>query len=263
VAPVTLLSTKGLSRHFGGLRAVDNVDFTLGEGEVRAIIGPNGAGKSTFVGLICGRIPPTAGRVIFEGRDITGLPAHRRVGLGIAYTFQITSIYGNLSVFDNVALAVQSSMRREGGVRPLASTTANSGGALRATGLTRASELQRRIGEALGRVGLTDRRDAKASTLSYGHQRLLEVAMGLALAPKLLILDEPTQGLSDAEIAGFCDLTRTIARQATVLLIEHNMDVVMELAERITVLNSGAILSEGTPAEIRADPAVQRAYLGT
>jgi branched-chain amino acid transport system ATP-binding protein len=263
VAAVTLLSTKGLSRHFGGLRAVDNVDFVLGEGEVRAIIGPNGAGKSTFVGLICGRIPPTAGRVIFEGRDITDLPAHRRVGLGIAYTFQITSIYGNLSVFDNVALAVQSSMRREGGVRPLASSAANLGGASRATGLTPASELQRRIGEALGRVGLMDRRDAKASTLSYGHQRLLEVAMGLALAPKLLILDEPTQGLSDAEIAGFCDLTRAIAGQATVLLIEHNMDVVMELAERITVLNSGAILSEGTPAVIRADPAVQRAYLGT
>jgi branched-chain amino acid transport system ATP-binding protein len=112
-------------------------------------------------------------------------------------------------------------------------------------------------------VGFAGRREAKASTLSYGHQRLLEVAMGLALAPKLLILDEPTQGLSEAEIAGFCDLTRTIAREATVLLIEHNMDVVMELAGRITVMNNGAILSEGTPAEIRADEAVRRAYLGT
>jgi branched-chain amino acid transport system ATP-binding protein len=263
---VTLLSTKGLSRHFDGLRAVDNVDLTLGVGEVRAIIGPNGAGKSTFVGLICGRIPPTAGRVIFEGRDITDLPAHRRVGLGIAYTFQITSIYGNLSVFDNVALAVQSSLRRqarEHGVTPFAPVVRPKPEPMEARGLTPSSELQRRVGEALGRVGLADRRDAKASTLSYGHQRLLEVAMGLALAPKLLILDEPTQGLSDAEIAGFCDLTRAIAREATVLLIEHNMDVVMELAQRITVMNNGAILSEGTPAEIRADPAVQRAYLGT
>ena len=134
---------------------------------------------------------------------------------------------------------------------------------MEARGLTPSSELQRRVGEALGRVGLAERRDAKASTLSYGHQRLLEVAMGLALAPRLLILDEPTQGLSDAEIAGFCDLTRAIAREATVLLIEHNMDVVMQLAGRITVMNTGAILSEGTPAEIRADPAVQRAYLGT
>jgi branched-chain amino acid transport system ATP-binding protein len=258
---VTLLSTTGLSRHFGGLRAVDNVSFELEQGEVRAIIGPNGAGKSTFVGLVCGRIAPTAGRIVFEGQDITDLPAHRRVGLGIAYTFQITSIYGNLSVFDNVALAVQSAMRREG-VRPLARSTSAKVAPAEARGLTPSSELDRRVADALSRVGLSDRGGAKASTLSYGHQRLLEVAMGLALAPKLLILDEPTQGLSDAEVAGFCDLIRAIARDATVLLIEHNMDVVMQLAGRITVMNNGAILSEGTPAEIRADAAVQRAYLG-
>ncbi|HWE18046.1 MAG TPA: ABC transporter ATP-binding protein [Hyphomicrobiaceae bacterium] len=246
MAALTQLSAVGLSRHFGGLRAVDDVSLELPQGEVRAIIGPNGAGKSTLVGLICGRILPTAGRIVFEGRDITDLPAHRRVGLGIAYTFQITSIFGNLSVLDNVALAVQSSLGR------------SRGSILRLD----AREMQRRVGAALDRVGLAVRRDAKASTLAYGHQRLLEVAMGLALAPKLLILDEPTQGLSDAEIAGFCDLTRSIAREATVLLIEHNMDVVMELAQRITVMSNGAILSEGTPAEIRADAAVQRAYLG-
>jgi branched-chain amino acid transport system ATP-binding protein len=123
--------------------------------------------------------------------------------------------------------------------------------------------MRRRVADALDRVGLSDRHAAKASTLSYGHQRLLEVAMGLALAPKLLILDEPTQGLSDAEIAGFCDLTRAIAGVATVLLIEHNMDVVMQLAQRITVMHNGSILAEGTPPDIRADPAVQRAYLGT
>jgi branched-chain amino acid transport system ATP-binding protein len=253
-----LLSTRSLSRHFGGLRAVDNVSFDLAQGEVRAIIGPNGAGKSTFVGLICGRIAPTAGRIVFEGRDITDLPAHRRVGLGIAYTFQITSIYGNLTAHDNVALAAQSAMQN--GVRPLASNGADSAAAGGPRGLT--PSLEQRVGDALARVGLDDRRAAKASTLSYGHQRLLEVAMGLALAPKLLILDEPTQGLSDAEIAGFCDLIRAIARQATVLLIEHNMDVVMQLAGRITVMSNGAILSEGTPAEIRSDEAVQRAYLG-
>jgi branched-chain amino acid transport system ATP-binding protein len=262
MAAVTLLATKGLSRHFGGLHAVDDVSFELAQGEVRAIIGPNGAGKSTFVGLICGRMAPTAGRVFFEGRDITDVPAHRRVRLGIAYTFQITSIYGNLSVFDNVALAVQSAMGREHGVRPLASIAANFGGASGARGLIPA-ELDRRVGDALDRVGLADRREARASTLSYGHQRLLEVTMGLALAPKLLILDEPTQGLSDAEIAAFCDLIRAIASDATVLLIEHNMDVVMQLAQRITVMSNGAILAEGTPAAIRADPAVQRAYLGT
>jgi branched-chain amino acid transport system ATP-binding protein len=247
VAAVTLLATQGLCRYFGGLRAVDGVSFELRQGEVRAIIGPNGAGKTTFVSLICGRILPSAGSISFEGRDISHLPAHRRVGLGIAYTFQITSIFGNLSVYDNVALAVQSSMRRAGGSMLWLDGTA----------------MARRIADALARVGLDDRSTAKASTLSYGHQRLLEVAMGLALTPKLLILDEPTQGLSDAEIAGFCDLTRAIAEQATVLLIEHNMDVVMELAGRITVMNNGTILSEGTPAEIRADEAVQRAYLGT
>jgi branched-chain amino acid transport system ATP-binding protein len=251
MAAATLLSTRGLSRHFGGLRAVDNVSFDLARGEVRAIIGPNGAGKSTFVGLICGRIAPTSGRIVFEGRDITDLPAHRRVGLGIAYTFQITSIYGNLSVYDNVALAAQSAMGRNGVGPLLAPAVVPASGP---------PSLEHRVADALSRVGLSDRHDAKASTLSYGHQRLLEVAMGLALAPKLLILDEPTQGLSDAEITGFCDLIRTIARVATVLLIE---DVVMQLAGRITVLNNGAILSEGTPAEIRADAAVQRAYLGT
>jgi branched-chain amino acid transport system ATP-binding protein len=259
MAAATLLSTRGLTRHFGGLRAVDNVSFDLAQGEVRAIIGPNGAGKSTFVGLICGRIAPTAGRIVFEGRDITDLPAHGRVRLGIAYTFQITSIYGNLSVYDNVALAAQSAIGN--GVRPLASDVPPDFATLAARGLTPYS-LDRRVADALSRVGLSDRHDAKASTLSYGHQRLLEVAMGLALAPRLLILDEPTQGLSDAEIAGFCGLIRAIARDATVLLIEHNMDVVMQLAGRITVLNNGAILSEGTPAEIRADEAVQRAYLG-
>src|SRR5262249_32290289 len=144
---------------------------------------------------------------------------------------------------------------------PLASSTARKSAAMEATGLT--PELQRRIGDALERVGLADRQNAKASTLSYGHQRLLEVAMGLALAPRVLIPDEPTQGLSDAEMGGFCDLIGAVAGDATVLLIEHNMDVVMELAGRITVMSNGAILAEGTPAEIRADEAVQRAYLGT
>lgn len=247
MAAVNLLKTDGLSRHFGGLRAVDDVNFSLDEGEIRAIIGPNGAGKTTFVSLICGRVAPSAGRIAFEGRDVTALPAFRRVGLGIAYTFQITSIFGNLTVFDNVALAVQTRMRRAGSAALWLDN----------------SELTAGVAGTLDRVGLSGRHDTKASTLSYGHQRLLEVAMGLALSPKLLILDEPTQGLSDAEIAGFCDLVRTIAEEATVLLIEHNMDVVMELARRITVMNSGRILAEGTPAEIRTDTAVQSAYLGS
>lgn len=246
MAAVSLLWTEGLSRRFGGLLAVADVNFTVPERQIRAIIGPNGAGKTTFVNLICGRVRPTRGRIVFAGEDITALPPHRRVARGIAYTFQITSVFGNLSVFDNVALAVQNHMQRG---RP----------PWRALDWV---ELAHRADDALNRVGLADRGKVKAAELSYGHQRLLEVAMGLALSPKLLILDEPTQGLSDAEIAGFCDLIRAVASEATVLLIEHNMAVVMELAEAITVMSQGRILAEGAPDAIRANEAVQQAYLG-
>jgi branched-chain amino acid transport system ATP-binding protein len=227
-----LLETRGLSKSFGGLKAVSDVNFRIERGEVRAVIGPNGAGKTTFVSLISGRIAPSAGTILFEGADVTALPAFRRVQKGIAYTFQITSIYANLSVAENVALAAH----QPGGKASL---------------------------EPLERVGLADRASQIAGTLAYGHQRLLEVAMGLALKPKLLILDEPTQGLSDAEIDNFIMLVREVAKNATVLLIEHNMPLVMELAHRITVLDRGMILAEGAPEDIRANAAVQAAYLGT
>jgi len=236
-----LLTTKGLSRHFGGLKAVDGVDFAVVPGEIRAIIGPNGAGKTTFVSLICGRVEPTSGSIVFDGQDITNMPPHRRVRQGIAYTFQITSVFAHLTAYDNVALPVQRTLadgRRHGAVHA-------------------------GVMSALSRVGLAGREQSIAGTLSYGHQRLLEVAMGLALKPRLLILDEPTQGLSDGEIENFISLVREIARDATVLLIEHNMPVVMELADRITVMNAGKILAEGTPAQIRANADVQHAYLGT
>ena len=227
-----LLETRGLSKSFGGLKAVSDVNFRVEKGEVRAVIGPNGAGKTTFVSLISGRIAPSAGTILFEGADVTALPAFRRVQKGIAYTFQITSIYANLSVAENVALAAH----QPGGKASL---------------------------DPLERVGLADRATQIAGTLAYGHQRLLEVAMGLALKPKLLILDEPTQGLSDAEIDNFIMLVREVAKNATVLLIEHNMPLVMELAHRITVLDRGMILAEGAPEDIRANAAVQAAYLGT
>ncbi len=243
---MTLLATADLSRHFGGVRAVEAVSFALDRGEIRALIGPNGAGKTTLVGMICGRTAPSSGRIAFEDRDITGLPPWKRVRRGIVYTFQITSVFANLSCFDNVALAVQRRL-----------SWAGKGGAAGHRALAECVE------ETLARVGLADRSGTTAGTLAYGHQRLLEVAMGLALAPKLLILDEPTQGLADDEIVGFCGLVRAIAGVATVLLIEHNMPVVMELAGRITVMDGGRILAEGTPAEVKADRAVQRAYLGT
>lgn len=233
---MSLLSARGLRRHFGGVSAVDGVDFDLQPGEIHALIGPNGAGKTTFVSLLSGRITPQAGRITLAGQDITRLPAHARVRLGLAYTFQITSIFPGLSVFDNVALAVQ-------------------GG--RAKGDIRAA-----VSKALAAVGMEDMGQDEAGTLSYGHQRLLELAMGLALEPQVLILDEPTQGLASGEIEGFKRLVRGLVPEVSVLLIEHNMDVVMDLATRITVLTSGRVLASGTPAEIRADKAVQEAYLG-
>jgi branched-chain amino acid transport system ATP-binding protein len=174
-----------------------------------------------------------------------------RVERGIVYTFQITSVFGNLTCFDNVALAVQRSQAH--GVKSRSRSLWRGGH----------GHLAHEVESALGRVGLASRAATPASTLSYGHQRLLELAMSLALRPKLLILDEPTQGLTEEEIAGICGLVREIARDATVLLIEHNMAVVMELADRITVMSNGSILAEGEPAEIKADPDVQRAYLGT
>ncbi len=215
-----ILSTRALSKSFGGLRAVHEVDFELPQGEIRALIGPNGAGKTTFVSMLIGRLAPSAGSVTFEGADVTGLAAHRRVARGMAYTFQITSIFSRLTAAENVALAAR---RRLGG----------------------------------------DRADQVAGDLSYGHQRLLEIAMGLAQRPRLLILDEPTQGLAESEIADFQRLIRALAQETTILLIEHNMSVVRALADRVTVLNFGEVLAEGTPAEIHANLAVQAAYLGT
>jgi len=239
MAAVEQLTATGLVKDFGGLRAVDVDAFTLNTGEIRAVIGPNGAGKTTFVSLLCGRLPPTAGQITFEGRDITRMPAHERVALGIAYTFQITSIFGNLSLYDNVALPAQRRVMLDGG-----------------------GDIRDRAMAALDRVGLADRAGEIASAQSYGHQRLLEVAMGLALGPKVLILDEPTQGLADSEIDDFIALIHDVSADATILLIEHNMPVVMALAEQITVLDQGRVLAEGPPEAIRADAAVQAAYLG-
>jgi branched-chain amino acid transport system ATP-binding protein len=187
-ASTALVTTHGLSRNFGGLKAVDQVDFTIMPGEVRALIGPNGAGKTTLVSLICGRLAPTSGSIEFAGKDITSLPAFRRVRRGIAYTFQITSVFANLTAWDNVALAAQRVHERHH--------------------RRSAHVLGQAITSALERTGLAERSDQLARHLAYGHQRLLEVAMGLALQPRLLILDEPTQGLSDDEVENFVALVK-------------------------------------------------------
>ncbi len=246
MAAVTLLETAALSRNFGGLRAVREVDFRLAKGEIRAIIGPNGAGKTTLVGMFSGRVRPSAGTIAFKGRDITRLRASARVMRGIVYTFQVTSIFGNLSCYENVALAAQRRLM----------------GAFAGRLALSEQRIAERAEAALGRVGLSAELEMLAGALPYGHQRLLEVAMGLALEPELLILDEPTQGLAQGEIAAFCDLIREIVKHTTILLIEHNVSVVLELADTITVMDRGAIIAEGTPGDIEANPEVQKAYLG-
>ena len=235
---MSLLSTKALSKNYAGLQAVSNVNFDLPEGQVRALIGPNGAGKTTFVGMLSGRIESSRGHVFFDGNEITGMPAHKRMGLGMAYTFQITSIFAKLSVHENVALAARRVVQGNKSV------------------------VHERIEDVLIKVRLADRAEQIAGDLSYGHQRLLEIGMGLAQSPRLFILDEPTQGLAETEIDDFIRLIQALSAETTILLIEHNMDVVMRTAHYITVLNFGETLAEGTPKAIRSNDAVQAAYLG-
>lgn len=239
MAAMNFLATRKLCKNYGGLAAVRDVDFELAEGEVHALIGPNGAGKTTLVGMLCGRIPSTSGRIFFLGREVTRIPAHRRIALGMAYTFQITSIFSRLSLYENVALAARRKLHAD------------------------RKAIDAEVGRALEMVGLSGKAMQTAGDLSYGHQRLLEIAMGIGQRPKLLILDEPTQGLSEGEIDNFMALVRDLSGETTILLIEHNMDVVMGAADRITVMNFGAILADGTPAEVRDNIAVQAAYLGT
>ncbi|MYG09319.1 MAG: ABC transporter ATP-binding protein [Rhodobacteraceae bacterium] len=238
MAPISHLSTKGLSKNFGGIKAIRNVDFDIPKGQIRALIGPNGAGKSTFVGMISGRIPPTTGEIYFADQNITSLPAHKRICLGIAYTFQITSVFSKLTVHENVALAV----RRNRQLKP--------------------NDVLEQVSSILDKVGLLDRANSEVRELSYGHQRLLEIAMGLGQEPSLFILDEPTQGLAESEVLEFITILKSMAGLTTILLIEHNMDVVMATAEFITVMNFGEILAEGTPDQIRLNEEVQLAYLG-
>ena len=234
---MALLEAHGLNKAFGGLTATDNVDLMVEQGTVHALIGPNGAGKSTLVNLLSGRIPPDAGRILLQGRDISHEPAHRRVQLGIAYTFQITSIFPNMTLEANVELAA---MVRH---NDPAST-------------------EHAVAKALDAVGLLDRRAQLAGDLAYGHQRLLEIALGIVQQPSLLILDEPTQGLGDAEVRWFIDLLGQLRGDTTLLLIEHNMDVVMAVADTITVLQFGRVIATGAPDAIQRNAAVQAAYLG-
>jgi branched-chain amino acid transport system ATP-binding protein len=246
---VSLLSIEGASRRFGSLVAVDNVSMHVETGELRAVIGPNGAGKTTFFNMISGFLQPTSGRIVFDGNDITRLLPAQRVWRGIARTFQITEVFPELSVHENLRIAVEVAAGYR--LRPWISRAAG-------------AEIAARVGELVRMGGLAAVEQRLVGELSHGDQRATEIMMALALKPRLLLLDEPTAGMGDQETYNTTQLIRRLHRDQnlTVVLIEHDMRVIFHLADRITVLAEGAVLAEGTPGEIAANETVQAAYLG-
>ena len=246
-ASAPVLRTDTLTVRFGGLAALSQVNFEVQRGEIRAIIGPNGAGKSTFFNCLTGVLRPTAGKIYFGGEDITGLSSDRISRKGIARSYQITNIMPNATALENVRVAAQSRRHSWNMVRHCMSF----------------HDLVEKAEQALDKVGLLAKANELASNLSHGEQRNLEIGIALATEPTLLCLDEPTAGMSAAETHETMALVRRIAKDFTILIVEHDMPLVMELASRITVLNYGAVLADGPPAEIQKNPRVQEAYLKT
>jgi branched-chain amino acid transport system ATP-binding protein len=243
-----LLKVISLSKCFAGVVASDQLSLEVGAGELHAVIGPNGAGKTTLLNQLAGETHPDSGSIWFAGRDITLMPTHRRTMLGLTRSFQITTLFMDFSTIDNVALAVQ----------------ARAGHSFRFWRNARLEpELRKPALGALARVGLVDRANTPASHLSHGEHRLLEMAMALAGRPRMLLLDEPMAGLGQEESNSMVALLRELKREFTILLIEHDMDAVFSLADRITVLVSGHVLASDVPTSIRANTEVQQAYLGT
>jgi branched-chain amino acid transport system ATP-binding protein len=242
-----LLETEGLTKRFGGVVATDGVSLAVEPGEIHAVIGPNGAGKTTLVAQLAGELSPDGGRIRFAGADVTGLSVHARSALGLARSFQITSIFRDFSVLDNVALAVQ----------------AHAGHSFRLwRDARREAALRDPARAALVEVGLAGRAGVLAADLAHGEQRQLEIAMALATRPRLLLLDEPTAGMGPEESRQMVALLARLKRRQTLVLIEHDMDAVFALADRITVLVYGRVIATGSPDEIVASPDVREAYLG-
>ena len=242
-----ILHVDGLVKRFGGLAATDGATLEVRAGEVHALIGPNGAGKTTLIHQIAGSLAPDAGRIVFDGADVTALPMAKRVHAGLARSYQITNVFGRLPVLDNLALAVQ----------------ARSGGSLRFWRPARSERARYDEAAAVAeRVGLADKLGRLANELSHGEQRQLEVGLALATNPKLLLLDEPMAGMGPDETARLLTLLQSLRGGLTLVLVEHDMDVVFQLADRISTLVSGRVIACGTPDEIRAHPDVRRAYLG-
>jgi branched-chain amino acid transport system ATP-binding protein len=246
-ASAPILRTELLTVRFGGLAALNRVDFELNRGEVRAIIGPNGAGKSTFFNCLAGVLRPTSGRILFDGENITGLSADRISQKGLARSYQITNILPNATALENVRVAAQSRRHGWNMIRHRDSFT----------------DLTEKAEKSLASVGLLPKAHDLAANLSHGEQRNLEIGIALATEPKLLCLDEPTAGMSAAETGETASLIRGIAKNLTILIVEHDMQLVMDLASRITVFNYGAVLADGTPTEIQQNPRVQEVYLKT
>jgi branched-chain amino acid transport system ATP-binding protein len=246
-----ILRTESLTKRFGELAAVDDVNLTVREGEFRSIIGPNGAGKTTLFDLVSGAMAPTSGRVFFAGEDVTGLASHERVRRGMGRSFQISNVFGGLTVRENVRLAAQSVV--EGTFDSYESL-------LKPTG--EFPEVLARTDEVLARIDLDGQAATVADALAYGDRRRLEIGLVLATDPELVLLDEPTAGMSGDETRETIDLIREVLAEKTLVLVEHDIDLVMELSDSITVLHDGRILAEGTPGEIAASDEVQKAYLG-
>jgi branched-chain amino acid transport system ATP-binding protein len=243
----TILRIEGLSMRFGGLNALNDVNVAVRSGEIRAIIGPNGAGKSTFFNCLTGVLRPSSGRIVFDGEDVAGLPPDRISLKGIARSYQITNILPGATVLENVRVACQSRHHAWNLIRHHRAFT----------------DVIVRARSVLDAVGLLDKQDELAANLSHGEQRNLEIGIALGTEPKLLCLDEPTAGMSVTETHATVELVRRLAKDFTILIVEHDMEVVMGLADTITVLHYGEVLAEGSPREIQANPRVQEVYLKT
>ena len=245
----TVLEAKGISKRYGGVVANDNIDFAVQYGELRGIIGPNGAGKSTFFKMLTCEVHPTAGRIVFEGQDITGFNVTQVCQLGLTKSYQVNQLFNRLTVRENITIAALAQKRGEFRLDLLRKMSHIEG-------------LDKRVEETLALVRLSARADRRVSDLAYGEKRRLEIGLALATSPSLLLLDEPLAGMSPRERVETVKLLKLIGRGRTMIVIDHDMDAIFELAEKITVLREGSVLVEGTPQEIKANAAVQEAYLG-
>ena len=240
----TILETMGVTMDFGGLRAVDNASFRVKRGELMSIIGPNGAGKTTFFNLLSGHLTPTSGQVLFYGEDITGLSVHQRARLGLGRSFQLTNVFPELSAFENVRVAAQARKTTFRMWRPASSN----------------QEINDKANHILERVGLIDKAGIRASSLAYGDQRYLEIGIALATDPVLVLLDEPTAGMSPEESRHTADFIKGLSQQVDIILVEHDMEVVMSISDEVTCMFEGGILACQAPADIRQNPDVQSCY---